>query len=106
MLFHWKWLIATADFMITEVHFDTLITNTNSMGKMVNISSVNEGDIKSTETADVMSYIMNQMSKNALYIKNGFCRQGAWNCEFENVVWRDYEGYKFHHFLQVLLVPV
>jgi hypothetical protein len=63
---------ATADFMITEVHFDTLITNTNSMGKMVNISSVNEGDIKSTETADVMSYIMNRMTKNALYIKMDF----------------------------------
>jgi hypothetical protein len=63
---------ATADFMVTEVHFDTLITNTNSMGKMVNISSVNEGNIKSTETADVMSYIMNRMSKNALYIKMDF----------------------------------
>jgi hypothetical protein len=63
---------ATADFMVTEVHFDTLITNTNSMGKMVNISSVSEGDIKSTETADVMSYIMNRMSKNAMYIKMDF----------------------------------
>jgi proteasome assembly chaperone (PAC2) family protein len=67
-----KMVDATADFMITEVHFDTLITNTNSMGKMVNISSVNEGDIKSTETADVMSYIMNRMTKNALYIKMDF----------------------------------
>ena len=67
-----KMVDATADFMITEVHFDTLITNTNSMGKMVNISSVNEGNIKSTETADVMSYIMNRMSKNALYIKMDF----------------------------------
>jgi hypothetical protein len=67
-----KMVDATADFMVTEVHFDTLITNTNSMGKMVNISSVNEGDIKSTETADVMSYIMNRMSKNALYIKMDF----------------------------------
>jgi proteasome assembly chaperone (PAC2) family protein len=67
-----KMVDATADFMITEVHFDTLITNTNSMGKMINISSVSEGDIKSTETADVMSYIMNRMSKNALYIKMDF----------------------------------
>ena len=67
-----KMVDATADFIVTEVHFDTLITNTNSMGKMVNISSVNEGDIKSTETADVMSYIMNRMSKNALYIKMDF----------------------------------
>jgi hypothetical protein len=63
---------ATADFMITEVRFDTLITNTNSMGKTVNISSVSEGNIKSTETADVMSCIMNRLSKNALYIKMDF----------------------------------
>jgi proteasome assembly chaperone (PAC2) family protein len=46
-----KMIDATADFMITEVHFDTLITNTNTMGKIVNISSVSEGDIKSSETA-------------------------------------------------------
>jgi hypothetical protein len=67
-----KMVDVTADFMVTEVHFDTLITSTNSMGKMVNISSVNEGNIKSTETADVMSYIMNRLSKNALYIKMDF----------------------------------
>jgi proteasome assembly chaperone (PAC2) family protein len=67
-----KMVDVTADFMVTEVHFDTLITNTNSMGKMVNISSVNEGNIKSTETDDVMSYIMNRISKNALYIKMDF----------------------------------
>jgi Mn-containing catalase len=67
-----KMIDATADFMITEVRFDTLISNTNSMGKMVSISSVSEGDIKSTETADVMSCIMNRLSKNALYVKMDF----------------------------------
>jgi len=67
-----KMVDATADFMITEVRFDTLISNTNSMGKTVNISSVSEGNIKSTETADVMSCIMNRLSKNALYIKMDF----------------------------------
>ncbi len=67
-----KMIDATADFMITEVHFDTLITNTNAMGKVVNISSVSEGDIKSSETADVMSCIMNRLSKNALYVKMDF----------------------------------
>jgi hypothetical protein len=67
-----KMIDATADFMITEVHFDTLITNTNTMGKMVNISSVNEGDIRSTEMADVLSCIMNRLSKNALYVKMDF----------------------------------
>ena len=67
-----KMIDATADFMITEVHFDTLITNTNTMGKIVTISSVKEGDIKSTEMADVMSCIMNRLSKNALYVKMDF----------------------------------
>lgn len=67
-----KMIDATADFMITEVHFDTLITNTNTMGKIVTISSVKEGDIKSTEMADVMSCIMNRLCKNALYVKMDF----------------------------------
>ncbi|MCX6255749.1 MAG: DUF6263 family protein [Bacteroidia bacterium] len=67
-----KMIDATVDFMITEVHFDTLITNTNSMGKTVNISSVGEGNIKSTESADVMSCIMNRLSKNAMYVKMDF----------------------------------
>jgi proteasome assembly chaperone (PAC2) family protein len=67
-----KMIDATADFMITEVRFDTLISNTNSMGKMVSMSSVSEGNIKSTEMADVMSCIMNRLSKNALYAKMDF----------------------------------
>lgn len=67
-----KMIDTTADFMITEVHFDTLITNTNAMGKLVTISSINEGDIKSTEMADVLSCIMNRLSKNALYVKMDF----------------------------------
>jgi proteasome assembly chaperone (PAC2) family protein len=64
-----KMIDLTTDFMITEVRFDTLITNTNSMGKTVSMSSVSEGNIKSTEMADVISCIMNRLSKNALYIK-------------------------------------
>jgi hypothetical protein len=67
-----KMVDATSDFLIVEVGFDTLITKTNSMGKTVNISSVSEGNIKSAETADVMSCIMNRLSKNALYIKMDF----------------------------------
>jgi hypothetical protein len=60
---------ATSDFMITEVHIDTMKTSTNSMGKVSVMSSVNEGNIKSTEMADVLSCIMNRLSKNALYVK-------------------------------------
>jgi hypothetical protein len=67
-----KMVDATTDFMVTEIHFDSLITNTNTMGKTVNISSVSEGDIKSAETDLVMSYIMNRLSKNALYAKMDF----------------------------------
>lgn len=64
-----KVLDATTDFMITEVHIDTMKTNTNAMGKTMNISSAVKGDIKSSEVADVMSCIMNRLSKNALYAK-------------------------------------
>jgi hypothetical protein len=67
-----KMIDVTPDFMITEIHFDTLITNTNSMGKTININSTLEGDIKSSETADIMSCIMNRLSKNALYVKIDF----------------------------------
>ena len=63
---------ATPDFIVAEVRFDTIIYNTNSMGKTTIISSVNEGNIKSAETADVMSCVMNRLSKNALYIKMDF----------------------------------
>ena len=63
---------ATADFMIAEVHIDTLMTSTNAMGKTTKMSSANEGDIKSAETADIMSRILNRMSKNALFVKMDF----------------------------------
>jgi len=67
-----KMIDATSDFLIAEVHFDTLRTKTNSMGKISSISSCSEGDIKSTEVAGVMSCIMNRLSKNAIYIKMDF----------------------------------
>jgi hypothetical protein len=67
-----KMIDATSDFMITEVHFDTLITNTNAMGKVTIMSSAVEGDIKSAKTDDVISSIMNRLSKNALYVKMDF----------------------------------
>lgn len=67
-----KMIDATSDFIITEVHFDTLITNTNAMGKVTTMSSAVEGDIKSAKTDDVISSIMNRLSKNALYVKMDF----------------------------------
>ena len=67
-----KIIDATADFMIAEIHFDTLTTNTNSMGKNISFSSTIEGNIKSSEMNDVMSCIMNRLSRNAVYVKMDF----------------------------------
>lgn len=64
-----KMIDATPDFMITEVHIDTMKTITNSMGKTSNMTSASEGDIKSKDISEVMSCIMNRLSKNALYVK-------------------------------------
>lgn len=67
-----KMVDATADFMIAEVHFDTIMYNTNTMGKTSIINSAVEGNIKSAEVAEVLSCIVNRLSKNALYIKMDF----------------------------------
>lgn len=67
-----KMLDVTPDLMVTEVRFDTLVTNTNTMGKISEINSSVEGDIKSSETADIMSCIMNRLTKNAIYVKMDF----------------------------------
>jgi len=64
-----KMLDATPEFMITEVRFDTLITNTNAMGKVSVMSSAKESDIRSSEMVDVVSCIMNRLSRNAIYTK-------------------------------------
>ena len=67
-----KMIDETSDFMITEVRFDTVTISTNTMGKTVAYSSVNEGDITSAEMADILSCIMNRLSRNALYVKMDF----------------------------------
>lgn len=64
-----KMIDATPDFIITEVRFDTLTTSTNTMGKISRFSSANAGDIKSSEMEDVLSGLMNRLSKNAIYTK-------------------------------------
>jgi hypothetical protein len=67
-----KMIDATADFMVTEIHIDTMKTNTNAMGKTIIVSSAVEGDLKSAEMSDVLSCIANRLSKNALYVKMDF----------------------------------
>jgi len=67
-----KMIDMTPDLLVTEIRFDTLVTKTNTMGKVTTFSSASEGDIKSSETADIMSYIMNRLSKSALFVKMDF----------------------------------
>ncbi len=68
-VFSIKMMDAKTDFFVAEIRFDTIVNQTNAMGKISNISSALEGNIKSTEMADVMTCIMNRMSKNALFVK-------------------------------------
>ncbi|NJO70208.1 MAG: hypothetical protein HC830_13825, partial [Bacteroidetes bacterium] len=64
-----KMIDATAGLIVAEVRFDTIITNTNTMGKQVKITSASEGNIASEDAGEVMSAIMNRLSKNAIYVK-------------------------------------
>lgn len=67
-----KMVDATPAFIIAEVRFDTLSSKTNTMGKTMNMSSASDGNIQSKETSDIMSFIMNRLSKNPLYTKMDF----------------------------------
>jgi hypothetical protein len=67
-----KMIDATSDFMVTEVHIDTMKTVTNSMGRSSVMTSAKEGDIKSAETSDIVSCILNRLTKNPLYVKMDF----------------------------------
>lgn len=64
-----KMVESTPDFIVAEVRFDTIQTITNAMGKVTTVQSSNEGNISSTEMSDVMSCIMNRLSRNSLYVK-------------------------------------
>jgi hypothetical protein len=64
-----KMMDATPDFLVTEIRFDTIDTRTNAMGKTTVISSASEGDVTSQETSGLLSYFMNRLSKNALFVK-------------------------------------
>ena len=64
-----KMMDATASFIVAEIRFDTISIKTNTMGKTVNMTSSADGDIKSKETSDIMSYVLNRLSKNPVYAK-------------------------------------
>ncbi len=57
------------EFFVAEIRFDSMVTNTNSMGKPMTFSSTNPGNMASDNMADVMSCIMNRLSANPLYAK-------------------------------------
>lgn len=64
-----KMMDATPDFIIAEIRFDTIISNTNAMGKISIINSAMDGNIGSSDMTEVMTCIMNRLSKNALFVK-------------------------------------
>lgn len=57
------------EFFVAEVRFDSMLTTTNSMGKPMTFTSANAGNMASDNMADVMSCIMNRLSKNPLFAK-------------------------------------
>lgn len=64
-----KMMDSTPDFLVTEIRFDTIDTQTNALGKNTVISSASKGDVTSKETSALLSYFMNCLSKNALFVK-------------------------------------
>lgn len=64
-----KMMDATPEMIVAEVKFDTINTTTNMMGKETKISSASEGNIASEEAGEVMSAVMNRLTKNAVYVK-------------------------------------
>jgi hypothetical protein len=67
-----KMVDGTLAFIVAEVKLDTLTTKTNSMGKITSFSSALEGNVKSEESSEVVSWFMNKMSKSPLYAKIDF----------------------------------
>ena len=64
-----KMVDALPELMIVEFRFDTIMTRTNAMGVTSNYNSANEGNITSADMSDVLSCVLNRLSKNALYVK-------------------------------------
>lgn len=58
-----------AGFIVAEVKFDTISNTTNAMGKTTVMSSAQQGNISSKEPGEIMSSVMNKLSKNPVYVK-------------------------------------
>ena len=67
-----KMVDATQAFIVAEIRLDTIKIKTNAMGKTSGMSSTLEGNVKSEESSEIVSYFMNRMSRNPLYAKIDF----------------------------------
>jgi hypothetical protein len=67
-----KMVDSTPEFIVAEIRLDTLTTKTNTMGKTSFMSSSLEGNVKSDESSEIVSYFMNRMSRNPIYAKIDF----------------------------------
>lgn len=57
------------EFMVAEIRFESIETNTTAMGKLTKINSTDAGDFHSNDISKVMSYFMNQMTQNPIFVK-------------------------------------
>jgi hypothetical protein len=64
-----KKIDATSDFLVTEIRIDTLIIKSNAMGKTTLMSSAIEGNNTSADLSEVISYYLNRLTKNPLFVK-------------------------------------
>jgi hypothetical protein len=67
-----KMVDVTQSFIVAEIHLDTITAKTNTMGKTTSMSSALQGNVKSDESSEVVSYFMNRMCSNPLYVKIDF----------------------------------
>ncbi len=64
-----KMMDATPDYLVSEIRIDTLIIKSNAMGKTTLMNSVSEGNNTSAEISDVISYYLNRLTKNPIFVK-------------------------------------
>lgn len=67
-----KMMDSAPAFVVAEVRIDSFSIRTNTMGKTEKMSSTGVGNLKSDKSSDVLSYFMNKISKNPLYVKLDF----------------------------------
>lgn len=64
-----KMVDSKPEFMIAEVRFDSIITNTNAAGKITKVNSNNPGNMKSADAGEIMGSVMNRLCSNPLFVK-------------------------------------